>query len=216
MIGRRSRWLSTAGALGVLLLACNCSPKKGTQDSKTGPPVTPPPARAEPPPLLVRPAPPAKIKDCGPVVRGLCLQLRADKTRYAAKEPLKLHAVLRNVGTKPLIVLNRAEHVDAGLNGKNHKGQFLCGPLPPPSPPPPAKKKDLTTLAPGGRLELKDWEWLIMVNRQIVQGKGHTGRFNVSAFYRVGYGSISNMTKLNKDAWTGRLKSNEVEIRIGK
>ena len=150
----------------------------------------------------------------GDAVGGLCLRLEAAKAEYRQGEPLDLRVFLDNVADKPLVVLKRTTHVDMGIEAYDAQRQFIVSLLPP-APPPRLAAGDLAPLAAGASLELKGWEMLVRVNREIQAGHGRTGRFTIRASYRAqAGGDFWNVRKLDPAAWVGALQSNAVELEI--
>ena len=219
---RRPPRRAAVGTLLVLLLAA-CS-GRATSSSDTTTRSTPDSgdtaeAPAAPGPNATTTPPAAAITPAGadttetPAADGLRLELRARKTQYAAGEALELTAWLINDGASSLVVLNRASHVDLGIDAANEADEFLTSLLPP-EPPEPPTAADLATLQPGGELELADWELLSRVNQQIRAGNGRSGRFTVTARYHAGSGLTENLRKLDPSAWVGSLTSNAVVLEV--
>lgn len=143
----------------------------------------------------------------GQEVGGLRLRLVVAKTGYAQREPLQARAFLDNVSDTPMVVLTRATHTDLGLDGRTSAGEWITSLLPP-GPPRPPTKQHLSTIAPGASLELRDWELLGRINRQIELGNGRQGDFSLLARYRAD----SSLTRLDPAVWTGELESNRVSV----
>lgn len=146
----------------------------------------------------------------GPAVDGLRLRLAAQKTSYAHTAPLELSLFLDNRGQRTWRVLRRATHGEVGLTAKNAQGEYLCRP-PPPGPPLPPTESDLHRLGPGSTTELPDLEWLGFLNGEITQGRALKGRFTIFATYHPKNWE-RQLLALDKAAWVGALRSNEIEI----
>jgi RNA polymerase sigma factor (sigma-70 family) len=156
----------------------------------------------------------AAVAKGGEAVNGLSLRLEAARTEYRQGEPLDLRVFLDNVGDQPLVVLKRTTHVDMGIEAYDAQRQFIVSLLPP-APPPRLAAGDLAPLAAGASLELKDWEMLVRVNREIQAGHGRAGRFTIRASYRAqAAGDFWNVRRLDPAAWVGALQSNAVEVEI--
>ncbi len=146
---------------------------------------------------------------------GLSLRLEAKKTTYRLGEALNFRVYLDNKGQEELTVFHRTSHVDLGLHAFDKQGKFITSLLPP-APPRPPKQTDLVRFSKGKSLELKNWELLDRVNREIKQGNGRIGEFKVKASYHVGQGTTKNVRKLDPTVWVGNLYSNEFVVRIKK
>lgn len=143
--------------------------------------------------------------------RELALRLVIKKTVYRAGEPLEARVFLDNKGRRAQLVLRRASHVDVGFDARNKAGKFITELLPP-VPPRPPTAQDFVTLKPGASVELKNWELLHRVNRQITAGNGRKGVFVVSASYHVWPKKVAAVKGLAGTPWTGKLQSNRITV----
>lgn len=206
--------MRTALTLALVLLLWGCQRTNPPEQPKSAPAKQPAPKQAAPVPKQPKQAAPVP-KQPVPASDKLALRLAADKKVYEAGEPLDLRLFLDNGTSKKVTVMRRASHVDSDLRANDGSGQFITSTLgPPPAPPGPPTQKDLAVIEPGKSLELRSWQMLDMVNRQIRKGNGNTGSFALRATYHAGSGMTTNLKELDLEVWNGILESAPVTIEI--